>query len=976
MLRHPLNSLTPVPILEVSPAPRSILYPLPPRLLPAEQNFYNSYRWSLNAYPTLESTFEYLRKELNGFDQPLEEWQRHERRLNVFLLSCAIANELSDYLARSRYDFSRIAGLPLGGIAVRTTNAFHGYALKIRDWRFRRLRVWQERWLSALDEFLQPFVAGAPNDSEPLLRATSKLISLLTVDLPKDLKHQRLRNPAFFHGRDLTHLDVLNLGRRFTTTFPDRDRSILLVGLRTAGSFFGPLLLALLRYSGYREVASVTIRPSAALTPTEETFISSCAKAGWLAVILDEPPCRGSSTADVAEILSKAGFAAPNVVAVFPVVRFYRQWRKNWKNLIDSGMCVLTLEPKEWHKQELLSPENVERQIQEYFQCRGYQSAILVPSLTADRCNAQLQHFSDEKMHTRLKRVYEVQLQTQDGKPETRYVLAKSVGWGWYGYHAFLAAEQLTKFVPPILGLRDGILYSEWLSAIDGDNSLGEAIVQTVASYVANRVRRLALDDDPTAGLASQNQHKGYEELASLLGRAYGSKPAAALKRPRIQQKLAGCKCCVPTLIDGKMRRMEWVAGPSSLLKTDFEQHAMGKRELEIMDPAYDLADAILHFGLSEVSERELIQRYIDESGDRGVGDRLFLYKLLAGTWSMMQAQINLKEPALFSRYQEFNRRFLEAWEFLTIQSVRRCGTYCSQVRSLTWRTPLVVMDVDGVLDRYVFVSFPSTTAAGLQAISMFHRHDIAMALNSARSLYELQEYSRAYGFLGGVAEYGSAVWDATTHQQTVLVGQQALAQLEQLRDELRKIPGTFVNDRYQYSIRAYTFGNDRTMPLPTPMILELLGKLNLDQLKIHQTELDTAILAKDIDKGTGLSALLAQVGIAPGQTIAIGDSEPDLDMFRVAGRSFAPAHICCRAKALKQGCRIAGRPYQPGLLEIAQTIVHPDGSKCERCRATARSWRRSDDLFLQLLEVADHNRIPLLIRSMLDPMAIRAFAK
>ena len=33
----------------------------------------------------------------------------------------------------------------------------------------------------------------------------------------------------------------------------------------------------------------------------------------------------------------------------------------------------------------------------------------------------------------------------------------------WLGYHAFLAGHRLAGFVPPVLGLRDGVLYSEWL---------------------------------------------------------------------------------------------------------------------------------------------------------------------------------------------------------------------------------------------------------------------------------------------------------------------------------------------------------------------------------------------------------------------------------------------------------------------------------------------------------------------------------
>jgi len=57
-------------------------------------------------------------------------------------------------------------------------------------------------------------------------------------------------------------------------------------------------------------------------------------------------------------------------------------------------------------------------------------------------------------------------------------------------------------------------------------------------------------------------------------------------------------------------------------------------------------------------------------------------------------------------------------------------------------------------------------------------------------------------------------------------------------------------------------------------------------------------------------------------ETIAVGDSEADLAMFKAATRSFAPANIGCRSAARLLGCEIMSEPYQRGLLQIAQRIV------------------------------------------------------
>ena len=37
------------------------------------------------------------------------------------------------------------------------------------------------------------------------------------------------------------------------------------------------------------------------------------------------------------------------------------------------------------------------------------------------------------------------------------------VGWGWLGYHAYLAGVRLSGFVPKTIGLRHGLLLTEWI---------------------------------------------------------------------------------------------------------------------------------------------------------------------------------------------------------------------------------------------------------------------------------------------------------------------------------------------------------------------------------------------------------------------------------------------------------------------------------------------------------------------------------
>src|SRR5260370_16535089 len=128
--------------------------------------------------------------------------------------------------------------------------------------------------------------------------------------------------------------------------------------------------------------------------------------------------------------------------------------------------------------------------------------------------------------------------------------------------------------------------------------------------------------------------------------------------------------CPVQALIGWKMRPQEWVHGGGRLVKTDFEQHGLGKRELNVIDPAYDLADAVLQWRLSAAEEKQLIDRYVAFSGDTGVGKRLHLNKVLAGLWNMMRAVDNLSDARLTNTREKFNRSYIDAWPFLLFQTL------------------------------------------------------------------------------------------------------------------------------------------------------------------------------------------------------------------------------------------------------------------------------------------------------------------
>jgi hypothetical protein len=189
-------------------------------------------------------------------------------------------------------------------------------------------------------------------------------------------------------------------------------------------------------------------------------------------------------------------------------------------------------------------------------------------------------------------------------------------------------------------------------------------------------------------------------------------------------------------------------------------------------------------------------------------------------------------------------------------------------------------------------------------------------------------------------------------------------------------MPGVYLNDGCRYSVKAYAYARDTTVPVPQMLIRNLIASLKLDRLTLHQTFTDSTVTPAENDKGKGLEALVSMVGLSNAETIAVGDSEPDLAMFRAATRSHAPGQISCSSAARHLGCRIASAPYQPGLLEIVRRIVHSDGSKCERCLPPIPPTNPADEIFVRLLQTADRSPAASLLGALLDPAALRAFAQ
>src|SRR5215510_15135809 len=176
---------------------------------------------------------------------------------------------------------------------------------------------------------------------------------------------------------------------------------------------------------------------------------------------------------------------------------------------------------------------------------------------------------------------------------------------------------RLAGSVPRLFGLRHGFLLTEWLdegrACPIGD--VPDHVVDAIAHYTARRVEQLRLSGDPSFD-APEDRWTGWNELISILRGVYGHY-VGPLKTHAVRHELRRFVSPVPTALDGRMRPEDWIETPAGIWKSDFEQHSFGGAELDVVDPAFDLAGAMCEFSLSESAAQRLVEMYARESGDR-----------------------------------------------------------------------------------------------------------------------------------------------------------------------------------------------------------------------------------------------------------------------------------------------------------------------------------------------------------------------
>src|SRR5215471_12190175 len=541
----------------------------------------------------------------------------------------------------------------------------------------------------------------------------------------------------------------------------------------------------------------------------------------------------------------------------------------NWAESagIQDLVRVFTFPISGLHKVAAMGVPEVERLCREYYGAAC--NPRVVQDTSADRINEQLALHSKDGRHVREKRVVVLELRDGNGNIQKKKLFFKSVGWGWLGYHAYIAGTRLAGFVPNVIGLRNGMLLMEWLDEAHEVHQArqrqqphqsvamaGENAMQHIARYVGARSRLLALSGDCRWESRSY-RWTGCDEILNILRKAYGPYVNRLLV-PALRKNLQQVVTSVPTLIDGHMRPEEWLHISNGLFKADFEHHNFGGGEQDIVDPAYDLAVAIHEFRLSRQDQQQLLQTYVEESGDFMVHERILLYKILHGITTMEYATSAI---AAGRNPEKNNERRLYSRDFLVYSMNDYCAEFVRpQSASRAWSPQLFFMDLDGVFD-HELLGFPHATERGLRSIALLRSRRFSIVLNTGRSVQHVRQYCAAYGFAGGIAEFGSVFIDAVNGREIPFVDGLVADQLKACREAIRNMPDVYMDPGYEYSIRLYRYQRGQPAGLNAEEIKNLLRRPEFSKLTYVSRSSDTYIVQKRTNKGIALKAVRRLVG-------------------------------------------------------------------------------------------------------------------
>ncbi|MET7455987.1 HAD hydrolase family protein [Streptomyces sp. NPDC005574] len=864
--------------------------------------------------------------------------------LDAFLYAAGIVQVGEDCLTGTSWLLSRaVAHLDGTGAGAVLRHALNGTVTASGlTSATRSLRAWLSpvrQLTDALADEVTARLPGGDTDRGGYGARAATLLERLGAEVPRPLMVLLdgcvLRAPSCFRSFDQHPRDVAELVTRFTRRYPDRDRALMVIGVRTSGAYLAPLAGAALRAEGYVRVQVRTTRPAGPAFRADTVELRSAARENALALLIDDPPITGGSLVGVARGLVRAGFPTERVVLLTAA------FGDRPLPPLKPGFPLVVLPPQDWHIRERLRAGELRRTL-----------AALLPDQVVLTVSADEPGLPSR--WSRLEVPLTARVRSGAGDRDVRLV-AQGAGTGYFGRHALAVADVLDGLVPPLQGFHDGVLLRE---RRPGEPDLLPDLAPTrqipvddVVRYVVQRRSRTPLPAD--RGPLLTGRQPIWEIAARLFAGRCGrlATPLRALLIDPLLRDLLHTPSA--SLVDGEMTRGRWWPGPDGWTKADFDEGHFSHLDLAAYDAAFDLAGAAQ--SQPEHTDR-LLADYERLTGIRVSAARWCVYRAAHGWNAERLAHSGASaEPGEAEAGRARSRAFQEYLAGLYLDGLGATGDTDPAAQSPgRW----CALDVDGVLESDLAGS-PASSPAGMLALRGLRAHGYQVLPATGRSVPEVRDRCRAYGLRGGVAEYGAVVYDADRDRCVPLVTGPVRPALVRV---LSGVPSVCVDPQFRYCVRASRgWGADRAA-LDSRTVRELAGSPQAAGFVVVQGETQTDFVPVGVDKATGFAALLGLLGAPAGArpVLAVGDSAPDIPLLRWARTGFAPGNAAPEVRAAA-GVTVLRRPYQAGLADaVARLLGHAPGH-CPLCRAPTLS--PADAALTALLAVPEAGRAGMPVR-------------
>jgi len=217
-------------------------------------------------------------------------------------------------------------------------------------------------------------------------------------------------------------------------------------------------------------------------------------------------------------------------------------------------------------------------------------------------------------------------------------------------------------------------------------------------------------------------------------------------------------------------------------------------------------------------------------------------------------------------------------------------------------RWAALACDYDGTLADHGRVR-PATLAA-LRRLRQSRRK---LLLVTGRELAELSAiFPRLELFDRVIAENGAIIYDSASHQHRLLAGPPPREFIDALR--ARRIEPLSIGQAVVATVRGHRHE-----------VSEVIDHLGLP-LQVILNKRSLMVLPQGVDKASGLVEALGEIGVAPADTVGIGDAENDAGFLALCGYSAVVANAL---PALKRKVNeVTSAAFGAGVVELANHLL------------------------------------------------------